>query len=228
MRNTLGIIGIVAFVLGPVLAWLRVVPGLVGFVAFGLGGVLSLGVAVASVVQGIRGRGFGGAGIVAVVVAGVFLTLALRRGGAPMINDFTTDLTDPPAFRHAATLGPNQGRDLGYPPTFAVIQRDCCADLQPVRMGISPTAAFARARAAAEGMPTWTITESDPTAGTIEAVATTRLFGFQDDIVIRVRPESDGTASRIDVRSKSRVGKGDQGANAARIRAYAAALNAQR
>lgn len=228
MRNTLGIIGIVAFVVAPALAWLRVVPPLVGFVVFGLGGILSLGVALASGVQAMRGRGFGRAGVIGVAVAALFLTLAFRRGGTPMINDFTTDLADPPALRHAATLGPNQGRDLGYPPTFAVIQRACCADLQPVRMGVPPNAAFARARAAAEGMPSWTITEADAESGTIEAVATTRLFGFQDDIVIRVRPGADGTASRVDVRSKSRTGKGDRGANAERIRAYAAALNAQR
>jgi uncharacterized protein (DUF1499 family) len=145
-----------------------------------------------------------------------------------MINDFTTDPSDPPAFRHAASLGPNMGRDLGYPPAFAEIQRGCCADLQPVRVAAAPDVAFARARAAAQAMPSWTITDTDPASGTIEAVSTTRLFGFQDDIAIRVRPDADGKASRVDVRSKSRVGKGDQGANAARIRDYVAALDAQR
>jgi uncharacterized protein (DUF1499 family) len=68
-------------------------------------------------------------------------------------------------------------------------------------------------------MPSWTITQADPGAGTIEAVATTRVFGFQDDIVIRVRPDGDG-ASRVDMRSKSRDGQGDIGTNAARIRAF--------
>ncbi|TMA41924.1 MAG: DUF1499 domain-containing protein, partial [Deltaproteobacteria bacterium] len=67
----------------------------------------------------------------------------------------------------------------------------------------------------------------DGASGTIEAVATTRVFGFQDDIAIRVR--ADGSAaSRVDVRSKSRDGKGDLGANAARIRAYVMALEAAR
>ena len=60
-------------------------------------------------------------------------------------------------------------------------------------------------------------------AATLEAVVTSRLFGFQDDIAIRVRPDSDGT-SRIDMRSKSRDGKGDQGANAARIRSFVGAV----
>jgi uncharacterized protein (DUF1499 family) len=56
-------------------------------------------------------------------------------------------------------------------------------------------------------------------------MATSRLFGFHDDIAIRVRPEADGT-SRIDVRSKSRDGQGDLGVNAARIRTFVAALEA--
>ena len=42
------------------------------------------------------------------------------------------------------------------------------------------------------------------------------------DIVIRVA--ADGTGSRIDVRSQSRWGRGDFGANARRVRAYLAAI----
>jgi uncharacterized protein (DUF1499 family) len=90
-----------------------------------------------------------------------------------------------------------------------------------------PAEAFARARRVAESMPAWTITAADAANGTIEAVATTRLFGFQDDIAIRVRPDGAG-ASRVDVRSKSRDGQGDLGANAARIRAYVSTLEAGR
>jgi uncharacterized protein (DUF1499 family) len=57
----------------------------------------------------------------------------------------------------------------------------------------------------------------------IEAVATSRLFHFRDDIAIRVRADGGG-GSRVDMRSKSRVGQGDLGVNAARIRAYMAEL----
>src|SRR5947207_1810213 len=59
-------------------------------------------------------------------------------------------------------------------------------------------------------------------AGTIEAVDTTKFFGFKDDIAIRVSATADG--SKIDIRSKSRVGRGDVGTNAQRIRAYAERL----
>ncbi len=52
----------------------------------------------------------------------------------------------------------------------------------------------------------------------IEATDTTLWFGFKDDVAIRIRP--DGSGSRIDVRSVSRVGRSDLGANARRIRAF--------
>jgi uncharacterized protein (DUF1499 family) len=64
----------------------------------------------------------------------------------------------------------------------------------------------------------WEIVAADSAAGRIEATATSAWFGFKDDVVVRITPEGDG--SRVDVRSVSRVGKGDVGANAARIRDY--------
>jgi uncharacterized protein (DUF1499 family) len=44
------------------------------------------------------------------------------------------------------------------------------------------------------------------------------LFGFKDDVVIRVRPLDAGSV--IDVRSLSRIGGSDFGTNARRVRAY--------
>jgi uncharacterized membrane protein len=80
-----------------------------------------------------------------------------------------------------------------------------------------PREAFAKARAAAERMG-WEIVAADPAAGRIDAVATTPWFGFKDDVRLQVTPQ--GGASRIDVRSKSRVGRGDAGTNARRIREF--------
>ena len=108
-------------------------------------------------------------------------------------------------------------------------------------MSAPPDAAFARAERAATTL-NWDITYRDPTTGVFEAVEVTRIFRFVDDIVVRVRmaPESAaepraqrgagerrsvGGGSVIDVRSKSRDGKGDIGANAARIRAFHDALS---
>ena len=59
--------------------------------------------------------------------------------------------------------------------------------------------------------------------GRIEASDRTLVFRFVDDVVIRLRPARGG-GTQLDVRSKSRDGRGDLGANAGRIRAFRDAL----
>jgi uncharacterized protein (DUF1499 family) len=223
MVDLLGTLIVLVMLAGPLLAWLRLVPAIVGFGLFAAGGIASVGVAILAIVRAARGRGLGRGGVAAIVVAAVFMMLASRGAGVPAINDFTTDVDDPPRFVHAATLPANAGRDLGYPPDFAKVQTECCADLRPAQLPIARDAALARTRAAAEAMPGWRVTASDPARGTVEAIATSRLFGFEDDIVIRVR-EDRGNESRVDMRSKSRDGRGDLGVNAARIRSFIATL----
>jgi uncharacterized protein (DUF1499 family) len=225
MANMVGLVALVCLAGGPAIAWLRIVPPLTGFLVFVLGGLLALLAAVAGIVRAARGRGLPPGGVAGIVAAAVFLVVASRGAGVPRINDFTTDPADPPAFVHAATLPPNRGRDLGYPPAFAAEQQRCCSDLRPAHLPAGRAEALAAARRLAERMPGWSVTHVDDAAGTIEAVAETPLFHFQDDVAIRVRPNGDGT--RVDVRSKSRDGRGDIGANAARIRAYVTALEAR-
>jgi uncharacterized protein (DUF1499 family) len=65
----------------------------------------------------------------------------------------------------------------------------------------------------------WRIVEGNPSERRIEAVATTRWFGFKDDIVIRISPAANG-GSVLDIRSVSRVGLSDLGTNARRIRTF--------
>lgn len=72
--------------------------------------------------------------------------------------------------------------------------------------------------------PGWTVTKRDPVEGTLEAEARTRLLKFVDDVTIRVRPAS-GERVSVDLLSRSRVGKGDFGANARRIRRFLEALD---
>jgi len=62
-------------------------------------------------------------------------------------------------------------------------------------------------------------------AGTVEGMYRSIIFGFEDDVVARVTPYETG--SRVDVRSASRVGGGDLGANAARIKSFIKALDAK-
>ena len=59
----------------------------------------------------------------------------------------------------------------------------------------------------------------------IRAVATTRLWRFKDDVTIRIDPEGEGTV--VNMHSQSRIGKGDFGANARRIRQFQSDLAAR-
>jgi uncharacterized protein (DUF1499 family) len=104
---------------------------------------------------------------------------------------------------------------------IALQQRGAYPDLQPMILKVAPPEAFDRALAAVREMG-WELVAADAAAGRIEATDTTFWFGFKDDVVIRVRPADGG--SRVDVRSLSRVGGGDAGTNAKRIRAYLDAL----
>jgi uncharacterized protein (DUF1499 family) len=145
-----------------------------------------------------------------------------RARSLPHIHDITTDTADPPQF--VAVLP----RRAGAPNTaayggkeIAEQQLKAYPDIGPLTIGVPPGVAFGRARDAAESMG-WEIVASDPGTGRIEATATTLWFGFKDDIVVRVSSAAQG--SRIDVRSVSRVGTGDIGTNAKRIREYLARL----
>lgn len=142
-----------------------------------------------------------------VASAAVPLDYVRRVKTLPYINDLTTDTESPPQFSPPKT----------YPSHFAELQQIGYPDLRPLELALPPQQAFARAAETArdEG---WEITALDESAGRIEAVATTRWFGFQDDVVIRITPARAG--SRVDLRSRSRVGRSDAGANAQRIREF--------
>jgi uncharacterized protein (DUF1499 family) len=141
---------------------------------------------------------------------------------AAAINDVTTDPENPPAFVAVLPLRATAAVPAAYPGSeTANAQRRAYPDLVPLELAVAPAAAFARALDAATAMG-WEIVAADVAAGRIEATATTPWFGFRDDIVVRVAATPAG--SRIDVRSVSRVGRSDLGANAKRIRAFLARL----
>ena len=106
--------------------------------------------------------------------------------------------------------------------SVAAQQKAAYPDIAPRDLTVPPDQAFARAVTAARGMG-WEIVAEKAAEGRIEATATTPWVGFKDDIVIRVVATSGG--ARVDVRSKSRVGRSDVGANAARIRGFMNALS---
>ncbi len=136
----------------------------------------------------------------------------------PLINDITTTPENPPRFRKIVELPENRTRDLGYPESFIEIQRKAYPQVRPLVTPWPPDEAFRKVSALARKMPRWKIVLEDPVARVLEAVATTAFFRFKDDIVIEVRAEPGG--SSVHMRSKSRLGKGDLGANAERIQAF--------
>jgi uncharacterized protein (DUF1499 family) len=228
---TLGVLALVAVVVGAVAGNREWVPGFVGFRIFGLGlllGVVTLLAGLVGIARTGEGSGRSGRGRAvqgALVGAGLTLLLVVLAApgrNLPTINDITTDLESPPTFEEAARLPANRGRDMAYPgETFAAQQRLGYPELGSLRLAMDPGAAYDAALAAARDLG-WTIVAEDRGRLRFEAFEETSFFHFVDDVVVRVRIDGDG--SLVDVRSKSRDGKGDLGANAARIRRFFAAI----
>lgn len=138
----------------------------------------------------------------------------------PPIHDISTDIENPPEFGAIVPLRAKAPNDTTYgDEEKGDIQREHYPDIQTLYLDMEYEQAYDRALAAVEQMP-WekTVTENKE-VGIIEAVDKLPWFGFKDDIVIRVDTASVNR-SKIDVRSVSRIGRGDIGVNAHRIRDY--------
>ena len=188
-------------------------------------GIAGTAVSLAGAILGRPGQGRRG---FLPAVAGIVLgTLAFGVPGywyrtakqLPKIHDITTDTENPPVFVSVLPLrkdAPNSGTYGG--PEIAAQQHAAYPDIRPLVSDIPPALAYERARSVARKM-CWEIVGENPAQGRIEATATTRWFGFKDDIVVRIAP-SAANGSRLDLRSVSRVGRSDVGTNARRIRAF--------
>ncbi len=161
-----------------------------------------------AVVMGLVGL-LAGAGAAAVPIA-------MKRMGesVPPIHDITTDTANPPEFVAIAPLRADAPNPVTYDPSVADKQRQGYPQLETFRFNASRAAVFAAALEAVTeaGLE---LVEANQEQGRIEATATTRWFGFKDDVVIRLGRTS--TETLLDARSKSRVGVSDLGANAKRI-----------
>ncbi|HEY6820491.1 MAG TPA: DUF1499 domain-containing protein [Burkholderiales bacterium] len=156
--------------------------------------------------------------VIGLCVSAVPFEFERRARSVPRIHDITTDTRNPPQFAAVLPLRAGAPNTAAYGGAeLAELQRKAYPDIQPLVVQMPTQVAFSRARDAAEGMG-WQIVAADASAGRIEATARTFWFGFKDDVVVRIVPE--GTGSRIDVRSVSRVGRSDLGTNARRIREY--------
>jgi uncharacterized protein (DUF1499 family) len=150
------------------------------------------------------------------------LLLLKQAKSVPPIHDISTDVFDAPTFVALAAERAKAPNGTVYGGAeIAAQQQKGYPDIKSLIVKTPPAETVQRAIDAARSEG-WAIIASDAPSGRIEATDTTAWFGFKDDIVVRVRPE--GTGSRIDVRSVSRVGKSDLGANAKRVRGFLARL----
>jgi uncharacterized protein (DUF1499 family) len=155
--------------------------------------------------------------VLSLVVAGPPLYLWRLVDQVPRIHDISTDTDNPPRYVAVLPLRKGAENPADYSADVAAEQKRAYPDIAPAMLELPPAEAFARAERAARAMG-WDIVAVVPADLRIEATDTTLLFGFKDDIVIRVAPSGNG--SRVDVRSLSRVGKSDFGVNANRIRKF--------
>jgi len=155
-----------------------------------------------------------------VVVGAVLVLAAVYVLKKHPINDITTDPKDPVLF-----LEPVEG--LPYNPAFAKRQQRCYPEIKPLEfklagMLIRDVFSLLDTIVEQEG---WTFVattqgnEDEKEFKKIQAVATTPMFRFKDDVIIHAMEKGDGTGV-IQMRSKSRVGKSDLGCNAHRITSF--------
>ncbi|HKI98615.1 MAG TPA: DUF1499 domain-containing protein [bacterium] len=167
------------------------------------------------------------------LVAGAALLLlggiAIMVARYPVINDISTDRADAPRYLVVPPRNPAYDADRLRGPTERAYP-----DLTNLETPRPPAGVFAAVESLVQAMGWQVAARSEGGAGgaggatalapwRLQAVAVTSLLRFKDDVLIEVRPRTDG-GSTVAMRSKSRVGKGDLGANAKRIRAFLAAL----
>lgn len=204
--------------LGPALATFAGALALAGIAI-----LLALGAFVVIWRQGYQGIGHA---VGALAIGGLLLAypayLAVQAYRLPRINDVTTDPVDPPRFEVLARLRPPEGANpVAYAGLkLAEVQHKAYPDIEPLDVDSPPQLAY-DATVDVVTKRKWRVVEARAPQGGrgeahIEAVARSLIMGFPDDVVVRIRPTPDG--SRIDVRSESRYGKIDFGANASRVR----------
>ena len=136
----------------------------------------------------------------------------------PLINDISTDTVNPPEFQEVKNLRSSGQNSVIYAgDSLASLQHQAYPEVQPIITRLNRPQALDEVIQVVKDLR-WEFINIDFDEGIIEAYDTSQLFGFTDDIIIRVRTE--GRGSRVDIRSSSRVGNGDLGKNAERIRQF--------
>jgi len=168
-------------------------------------------------------RGWGTLVIALILTANGAIQFAAARS-VPPIHDISTDTDQPPRFVAILPLRADAPNSPEYPgASIASAQHSAYPDIRTIELRAPADTVFQTAVRTAKAMG-WKLVATDPSSGRIEATDTTFWFGFKDDVIIRIK--STGAGTLVDVRSESRVGMSDVGANAHRIRAFRKRLTA--
>lgn len=160
--------------------------------------------------------------LLVIPVAGLSMQ-ALKSKSLPFIHHVSTDTINLPQFNAIIPLRGDDSNPLEYDrEKLAPIQQKSYPDLKSIISELSTEQAFNQAVNIVDDLG-WEIVSKNSEQGIIEAVDTTLLWAFKDDVVIRI--EASDTGSKIDLRSISRVGRSDLGANAERIRSFISAFS---
>lgn len=172
--------------------------------------------------------------IAAIGFIGFMLKYVFAIATLPAIHDIATDLADPPEFSVLTVRADNfdnipgaddsSMRGLNPRQRWSTLHQQAYPDIRSVRIAEPVPAVIEKAKRLAEDRG-WKIALVDAAGGQLEATDTVSLFRFKDDVVIRARPAENGAASIVDMRSISRVGVHDIGANAKRVRAFLSDLS---
>jgi uncharacterized protein (DUF1499 family) len=213
------------------------------FSLFVIGGVLAVGLVALGAARRTAPRQHIGRALLALLVPALAFGWLIYAGAqaqrVPPIHDISTDLSNPPSFSQAVidaraqVAGVNSldllNKTIPTAPRFQAagiagkpvtdLQRASYPEVQPIYLDMDTAAAVAKAEAAARKLG-WTVGLVDAAGGRMEASQTSFWFGFTDDIAIRVVAADQPGMVRMDIRSVSRVGLSDLGANAKRIKAF--------
>lgn len=203
-----------------------------GFAVLGVAALGGLAALVVSAIAAIRMRrhqprqplrvaAFGG--VLGAIMVGLPAN-QLRLGMTlPRIHDISTDTVNPPLFDAIAPLRVGAPNPAGYGGVSVARQQLASyPQVVPHFYQANRHVVFNEALEIVRGRD-WVLVAAEPEAGRIEASVVSLWFGFVDDVVIRVADTPQGT--RVDLRSKSRVGLGDLGANAKRVQSFLADLD---
>jgi uncharacterized protein (DUF1499 family) len=201
-------------------------PAAMNLLAVSIGGLfLSILVAVIGLIRIWFGGQIGAAqAFTGIAIALIGLALPLYYLShfflLPRLNDIETTPRQPMQFKQLAAMRPADANRIEQPDLAAAEEQEkAYPDIRPMGLERSATETFEIVHEAVKRLG-WNVVLNEPPAadepGRIEATTRTMIMGYTDDVLVRVT--GDDSRAFIDVRSVSRYGMHDLGANAKHIR----------